>query len=94
LFPDAVQIDTELFYSAMEHMGKALYYNHFKRKWHCAVSIYPGFLLSLHPEYARPTNRPIELMAKLAKELLNNVESPGKNPDVFTYQVVGGTRGI
>ena len=90
----AMQIDTERFYSALEHIGRALYFYHFNLKWLGAVSVHPDFLLSLHPEYARQTNDSIELMAKLAKELFDNVEAHGNNPDVFKYQVVDGTKGV
>ncbi len=90
----AMQIDTERFYSALDHMGRALYFNHFNLKWPGAVSVCPDFLLSLHPEYARQTNESMERMANLAKELFNNVEAHGNNPEVFKYQLVDGTKGV
>lgn len=90
----AVQIDTNRFWSSMEHMARALYFHHFKKKWLGPVSVYPDFLLAIHPEYALETNEPIKKMAEAANVLFSDIDYFGKNPDVFKYQIIDGTKGV
>lgn len=90
----AVQIDYKRFCSSMEHMARALHFHHFKRKWSGSVSVYPDFLLSMHPVSARKTNEKIEKMAKAASFMFDGIECHGKNPDVFEYQVADGSNGV
>ena len=87
----AVRIDDARIDSALEHIGRALYFHHFGEKWLGTVRTQPEFLLvSLDPNNALELNEPIERMAAAADQIFKDFPSHGENPDVFKYQVIDG----
>lgn len=87
----AVKIDDARIDLALEHIGRALYFHHFKEKWLGSLRTQPDFLLaSLNPKNAEELNGPIERMAVAADEIFKNSPYFGENPDVFKYQVIDG----
>lgn len=89
----AVKIDDARFDSALEHIGRALYFHHFREKWLGDIRTQPDFLLrSLNPSYAEALNKPVENIAKAADQAFKDSPYFGENPDVFKYQVVNGNK--
>ena len=91
----ALRIDDARIDSALEHIGRALYFHHFGEKWLESVRTQPDFLLvSLDPSNARELNEPVERMTAAADEIFQDSPCFGENPDVFKYQVIDGNERV
>jgi hypothetical protein len=86
----ALQVDRRRLENALEMIGCALYFHHFKTSWKGIVSAYPNFLLARTEPNAHELNEPMENMAALAEEFLLKEPRYGENQDVFSYQVATG----
>lgn len=86
----AFQVDRRRLENALEMIGHALYFHHFRTSWKGRVSVYPNFLLALTESNAHELNGSVENMAALAEEFFLNEPRYGKNQDVFSYQVAAG----
>lgn len=86
----AVQIDEERLASSLEHIGRALYYNHFGSSWEGDVSAFPHFLMHLTQPNAEELNKPNELMQKAVELAMQEKELHGENSEVFCYQIADG----
>lgn len=86
----AFQVDQRRLESALEMIGYALYFHHFRTRWKGSVSVYPNFLLVLTESNAHELNGSVEKMAVLAEEFFLNEPRYGENQDVFSYQVAAG----
>ena len=86
----AVQIDEVRLSSALESIGFALYFHHFRATWNGSVSAYPHFLMHITEENARELNEPNEKMQQCAEVLMKDREQFGDNPEVFFYQLADG----
>lgn len=86
----ALGVDMVRFNSAMDHLGRALYFHHFKCKWPGRISVYPDFLLFMDTNDAQHKNAQVYAMAEMANLLLADVPSYGENPEIFRYQVADG----
>lgn len=86
----AFQVDRRRLENALEMIGHALYFHHFRTSWKGSVSAYPNFLLALTESNAHELNGAVEKMAALAEEFFLNEPRYGENQDVFSYQVAAG----
>ncbi len=82
-----IEIDIQRIENEIEHLSRALFFDHFGEKWLGEVSIYPNFLLSMADGY-RKTNQLIKDMDDMAEELFSKEKLYGDNPEVFKYNAV------
>jgi hypothetical protein len=86
----AVRVDEHRLTSALEMMGRAIYFHHFKRRWRGEVCAYPNFILAIGEPDAPQLNAPVEQMAAGAEQLMQGEPRHGENQAVFSYQVKDG----
>lgn len=87
----ALRVDFSRVKRALEMIGRALYFHHFKNVWRNKVSAHPHFILALTEPDAEKLNEPNEKMAALASAYFKDRPFLGENPDVFCYQVADST---
>jgi hypothetical protein len=83
----ALRIDAQRVHQALEHIGRALHYHHFKTKWLQKIQVVPLFLLSLEGDAPQIFNADLEVMGQAVEDLLSEIRLSGANPEVFTYKV-------
>lgn len=82
----ALCIDASRVHRALDQIGRALHFHHFKSKWLGQIQVIPLFLLSLEGDAPQIFNSHIENMGRLVEELLSGVPSHGANPEIFAYR--------
>lgn len=83
----ALRVDNQRVHRALEHIGRALYFHHFKQKWLGDVQAIPLFLIALEGDDPKRFNDTLDRMRVGVEALVADTAVHGANPDVFTYQV-------
>ncbi len=84
----ALRIDARRVHQALDHIGRALHFQHFKSKWSGHIQVIPLFLLSLEGEAPEKFNEHLQSMGSAVEALMANEPHFGENPEVFTYKVL------
>jgi hypothetical protein len=84
----AFKIDVKRINLAMDKIGRALYFKHFKIKWCGSISVYPNFLLSLEDANSIEINENNKNLDEAVDELFESLEHLGSNRQIFSYQIV------
>jgi len=87
----ALKIDSNRIDSALEHISRGIYFNHFKEKWLEEITTQAEFLLtSLDPLNGKELNEDASKLANATDVAFNGAKFHGKNKEVFKYQVIDG----
>lgn len=84
----ALRINTHRVHQALDHIGRALHFHHFREKWTADIQVIPLFLLALDGESALKFNDTLASMGVAAEALFSDQPAHGNNPEVFSYRVV------
>jgi hypothetical protein len=91
-------LDMALFGSAVDKMGRALYFHHFDEKWTSKnVGTHTNISVRMGGKDEAASNQQLSLLNSMGRILFIGKESFGENPDVFFYNVrteASGTRAI
>lgn len=83
----AMKVDMSRIKTTLDHMGRALFFHHCKRRWNGKIKAIPHFLLSLESERE---NDFVWMLDQKIRARMQNEPRFGANPQVFFYQVLEG----
>lgn len=80
------KVEIERLDNFAKHLGHALYFAHFGKRWHGELGWVPEFLSRVtDPEAEQARSSVVELN----DQEFRDVSHHGENPEVFSYQVIG-----
>ena len=84
----AVKVDDARLGNALEHIGRAIYFHHFGKRWTARVRTFAEFIMLIDLPDALERNERCEVLRSSANDLFSASEKYGSNQEVFFYQVL------
>ena len=83
----ALKIDRKRFNNCIDHMGRAIFFDAFRRKWQLFITIIsPNFFSGISSDKMVP-HQPTLKAVEASQECLSGEPNRGTNPEVFLYRI-------
>jgi len=84
----AVQVENDRINSAFDKIGRALYYNYYKKKWNSQIRVFTEYLIFLGTNDSINQNKDLIKFSHKSDELFKNQPYFGENSEVFKFQIL------